>query len=290
MLKQFIYKAANDLPQFLALMRMEKPIGWLLLLWPTLWALWIAGEGSPNSYYVWIFAFGVIVMRSAGCVINDVADREFDPLVERTKQRPIAAGLIDVKQALILFLALCFIALILLVMLPARVWPWSIPAVLITVAYPFMKRFIQTPQVVLGVAFSFGMPMVYVAYDKAFDLTLLLLFIANVCWVVLFDTAYAMSDKEDDLKIGVKSTAILFGEHDRLIIGVLQAIVLGLFACQYWLINLSSAYLLSLVIVAGLFVYQQWLIKDRDRQQCFQAFINNGWVGGIIWFGLIVAL
>jgi len=278
----------DNFPHYLALMRFEKPIGWLLLLWPTLWALWIAGNGAPDAMTVWVFIFGVIVMRSAGCVINDYADREFDPLVERNKQRPIAAGLVKPKEALILFVILCLLALGLLMLLPVRVWPWSIPAVLITIAYPFMKRFIQTPQLVLGVAFSFGMPMAYVALGKSFDLSLLLLFVANICWVILFDTAYAMSDREDDLKIGVKSTAILFGRYDRLIIAILQIFVVLLFLIQMAILNLSSVFLISLAGVSVLFLYQQWLIKDRDRQQCFQAFLNNGWVGAILWFGLVI--
>jgi len=288
--KPFLKQVIEDMPHYLALMRMEKPIGWLLLLWPTLWALWVAGQGAPDSQLVWIFTFGVIVMRSAGCVINDYADREFDPMVERTKQRPIAAGFIKPKQALILFFILCCIALILLLMLPVRVWPWSIPAVLITIAYPFMKRFIQTPQLVLGIAFSFSMPMVYVAYGKAFDLSLLLLFIANVCWVVLFDTVYAMSDRDDDLKIGVKSTAILFGRYDRLIIGILQCVVVILLLLLMLELSLSINFLIPVFLVSMLFVFQQWLIKGRERQSCFQAFINNGWVGAIIWFGLVLVL
>jgi len=283
-------KIIEVMPHYLSLMRMEKPIGWLLLLWPTLWALWVASNGEPHGIIVWVFVFGVVVMRSAGCVINDFADRDFDPLVERTKQRPIAAGLIKPKQALILFAVLCLFALLLLSMLPPRVWPWSIPAVLITIAYPFMKRFIQTPQLVLGIAFSFSMPMVYVTYAKAFDLALLIMFVANVCWVVLFDTVYAMSDRDDDLKIGVKSTAILFGRYDRVIVGLLQAMVVCLFVLLMVILGLSIVFIISLVLVAALFVYQQFLIKDRDRQLCFQAFINNGWVGAIIWFGLILSM
>ena len=272
---------------YLALMRMEKPIGWLLLLWPTLWALWVASDGSPATDLVWIFVSGVIVMRSAGCVINDFADRQFDPLVERTKQRPIAAGLVTPKEAIVLFLVLCAIALSLLLLLPRSVWPWSIPAVVITVAYPFMKRFIQAPQMVLGLAFSFGMPMVYVACDKAFDFTFVILFVMNFLWVVLFDTAYAMADREDDLKIGVKSTAILFGTLDKKIIAVLQILVVALLIVLKNELFLTNWFLISVILVIGLFVYQQYLIKDRLALPCFQAFLNNGWVGAIIWFGLL---
>lgn len=285
-----IKRIVDDLPHYLALMRMEKPIGWLLLLWPTLWALWVAGEGRPDPLIVWVFVFGVIVMRSAGCVINDYADRDFDPMIERTKQRPIAAGFIKPWQALILFGLLCLVALGLLMLLPERVWPWSIPAVIITIAYPFMKRFIQIPQLVLGVAFSFGMPMAYIALGKSFDIHLLILFIANICWVVLFDTAYAMSDREDDLKVGVKSTAILFGRFDRIIIAVLQTIFLVLFVVLMILLKIPNTYLIAIALAGVLFAYQQWLIRARDRQGCFQAFINNGWVGAILWFGLVITL
>ena len=280
----------TQLPHYLALMRMEKPIGWLLLFWPTLWALWIASNGSPSPAYLWIFTLGVIVMRSAGCVINDYADRDFDPLVERTKQRPIAAGYVQPKQALLLFFCLCLLALGLLVLLPTRVWPWSIPAIIITVAYPFMKRFIQAPQAVLGLAFSFGMVMVYVACDHPFDGVFWLMFIANFCWVLAYDTAYAMSDREDDLKIGVKSTAILFGNYDKIVIAILQLFIVMALIVLIPLLKLSNTFAFSIFFVAGLFLYQQWLIKDRDRQRCFQAFLNNGWVGGIIWFGLLTAL
>lgn len=280
----------SDLPHYLALMRLEKPVGWLLLLWPTLWALWVATDGNPSGLFVWVFSLGVITMRSAGCVINDYADREFDPMVARTQQRPIAAGYVSPRNALVLFGVLCFVALGLLLLLPTRVWPWSIPAVIITIAYPFMKRFIQAPQLVLGLAFSFGIPMVYVACAKPFDSIFSLLFITNFLWVLMFDTAYAMSDREDDLKIGVKSTAILFGRFDKLILGLLQTSVVVLWWLLMTLLSLSSAFFVSLLLVVVLFAYQQWLIRDRERNACFQAFLNNAWVGAIIWFGLLAAL
>lgn len=287
MLKPEVYRNASA---YLALMRVDKPIGWLLLLWPTLWALWVASDGVPSPLYLWVFTLGVIVMRSAGCVINDYADREFDPLVERTRLRPLAAGLVTPKQALGLFLILCFCAVLLLVLLPTRVWPWSIPAVGITIAYPFMKRFIQAPQAVLGLAFSFSIPMVYVCIEHSFDTVFWLLMIINFLWVIAFDTAYAMSDREDDLKIGVKSTAILFGEHDKLVICVFQVLITSLLLVLVILLDLSLSFMLSIAIVAGLFAYQQWLIRDREREACFRAFLNNGWVGGVIWFGLLTSV
>ena len=280
----------KNLPHYLALMRLEKPIGWLLLLWPTLWALWIANDGQPSGLYIWIFTLGVIVMRSAGCVINDYADRDIDHLVDRTKLRPLASGKLTSKQALGLFVVLCLFALCLLLLLPARVWPWSITAVIISIAYPFMKRFIQAPQLVLGLAFSFGIPMVYVACGQPFDHIFSLLFVANFLWVLMFDTVYAMSDREDDLKIGVKSSAILFGRFDKLVLALLQICIVVLWSLLMHYLNLSPVFFISLLMVVGLFVYQQWLIRDRERNACFQAFINNAWVGGVIWFGLLSAL
>ncbi|MFT6407273.1 MAG: 4-hydroxybenzoate polyprenyltransferase [Arenicella sp.] len=283
------FKLINDIPHYLALMRFEKPIGSLLLLWPTLWALWVASAGQPSSRYVWIFSLGVIVMRSAGCVINDYADRDIDANVERTQSRPLASGALTPSNALMLFCMLGAVAIGLLLLLPIRVWPWAIPAAALTIMYPFMKRFIQAPQLVLGLAFSFAIPMVYVAYDKAFDAVFWIMFIANVCWVVMFDTQYAMSDRQDDLKIGVKSTAIWFGRFDILIIAILQTVlVCGLMLIMV-LLNLSHSFMLSVCIVAGMFMYQQWLIRERQAAPCFQAFINNGWVGAVVWFGLLTA-
>jgi len=287
MLKSIHSKLRRDFPHYLTLMRFDKPIGSLLLMWPTLCALWVASDGSPASSLVWIFSIGVIVMRSAGCVINDYADREFDPLVERTELRPLASGVLSPSQALKLFAILGLVALGLLLLLPMVVWPWAIPAMIFTIIYPYMKRYIQAPQAVLGIAFSFSIPMVYVACAKTFDAVFWLMLIINFCWVIAYDTAYAMSDKEDDLKIGVKSTAILFGKNDKRIIGVLQFIVLIGWLLVMVLLGLSVLFLLSLCIAGGMFAYQQWLIKERDRQRCFQAFLNNGWVGAIIWFGII---
>jgi 4-hydroxybenzoate polyprenyltransferase len=283
-------KIVSDLPHYLALMRFDKPIGWLLLMWPTLWACWIAGHGSPDGFMIWIFAAGVIVMRSAGCVINDIADRDIDLLVERTQQRPLASGKLSVKQALVLFGLLGILALGLLFMLPSRVWPWSLPALALTITYPFMKRFFQAPQLILGIAFSFGIPMVFVAFEHPFDAVFWVLLISNMAWVIAYDSAYAMSDREDDLKIGVRSSAILFGEKDKLIIGALQCLTIAglLFIGQS--LDLAGSYYVGLVLASALFTYQQWLIRDRDRHACFQAFLNNGWVGGFIWFGLLTAL
>ena len=279
----------TNLPHYIALMRFERPIGWLLLLWPTLWALWIAADGNPDGHLVWVFTLGVIVMRSAGCVINDLADRDIDPQVERTKNRPLADDALNVKQGLGLLFVLLLLAVCLLLLLPMRVWPWSLPALALTVIYPFMKRFIDAPQLVLGLAFSFSIPMVYVAVGKSFDWVLVCLMLCNILWVLAFDTMYAMSDKEDDLKIGVKSTAIWFGDYDRHVVGLLQLSVLAFWLVLSSILELSTTFYFALFLAALLFVYQQWLIRERDRQACFLAFINNGWLGGVIWFGLILA-
>lgn len=274
---------------YLALMRFDKPIGWLLLMWPTLWACWIASNGSPSPDLVWIFVAGVIVMRSAGCVINDFADRDIDPLVERTQTRPLAAGQVSAKEALLLFSGLIMLALVLLSCLPTRVWPWSIPAALLTLIYPFTKRFFQAPQLVLGLAFSFSIPMVYVAFNHPFDVVFFLLVVANLAWVVAYDTAYAMSDRDDDLTVGIGSTAILFGRFDRLAIAALQFVVLCLLFMVGQHLGLAASFYWGLALAGGLFIYQQVLIRKRDRQACFQAFLNNGWLGGFVWFGLILS-
>lgn len=283
------FKLINDIPHYLALMRFEKPIGTLLLLWPTLWALWVASNGAPSASMVWIFTMGVFVMRSAGCVINDYADKDIDQNVDRTQARPLASGALTAKNALVLFVVLGLLAIGLLLMLPMRVWPWAIPAAVLTIIYPFMKRFIQAPQLVLGLAFSFSIPMVYVACEHAFDAVFWVLFIANTCWVVMFDTQYAMSDREEDLKIGVKSTAIWFGRFDILIIAILQTAWVCAMMLVMVILNLSFYFMFSVCLVAGLFIYQQWLIRDRESEPCFRAFLNNGWVGAVVWFGLLTA-
>ncbi len=272
---------------YLALMRFDKPIGSLLLLWPTLWALWVASDGQPSPLFFWVFVLGVFVMRSAGCVINDYIDKDVDPMVARTEQRPLASGAVRPQEALVLFFLLGLMALLLLFCLPKQVWPWSIPAMAVTVIYPFMKRFMQAPQAVLGVAFCFSIPMIYVAVGREFDLAFVLLIAMNFCLVVAYDTAYAMSDREDDLKIGVKSTAILFGEYDRIAIGLLQCTVIGLMVYLKTVLGLSHLFFIAVAISAALFLYQQRLISLRDRSDCFKAFLNNGWVGAVIWLGLV---
>jgi len=270
--------------------RMDKPIGIYLLLWPTYWALWIACDGWPNMHLFIVFTLGVFVMRSAGCVINDIADMKIDGKVDRTKNRPLISGLITRNEAVSLFGALIGIALGLVFTLS---WPTiylSIVALLLAASYPFMKRYTQLPQVVLGAAFSWGMIMAFSESLGEIPTIAWLLFIANLLWTVAYDTMYAMVDREDDLKIGVKSTAILFGQNDKRIIGFLQLMVLGLLLTVGDILAFGWPYQLSLVIVAGMFAYQQMLIVNRERDKCFQAFLHNHWVGMTVFVGIFIEL
>ena len=268
--------------------RMDKPIGTYLLLWPTYWALWIASDGWPDFHLLIVFSLGVFVMRSAGCVINDIADMKVDGQVERTKNRPLITGLISKDEAVSLFGVLIGIALGLVLTLS---WPTiylSIIALLLAASYPFMKRYTQLPQVVLGAAFSWGMIMAFSETQGRVPAIAWLLFVANLLWTVAYDTMYAMVDRDDDLKIGVKSTAILFGENDKRIIGFMQLLVLGLLFTVGDILAFGWPFQLSLIISAGLFSYQQLLISNRERNRCFQAFLHNHWVGMIIFIGIFV--
>ncbi|MFQ0971632.1 4-hydroxybenzoate octaprenyltransferase [Gilliamella sp. BG1] len=269
---------------YLQLMRLDRPIGSLLLLWPTLWAIWLTGH--PSIYITIIFILGVFVMRSAGCVVNDYADRHFDAHVERTKNRPLARGALTEKNALWTLFVLLFIALCLLLTLNKLSWLIGCFALLTALIYPFMKRYTHLPQIILGIAFSWSIPMVYAATIEQFPLTCWLLFFVNICWTISYDTEYAMVDRNDDVKIGIKSTAILFGCYDKLIIGLLQiASIIGLLLIS--LINqLSLIVYIALLLVTALFIYQQWLIKDRERNKCFNAFMNNNYIGLIVFLGL----
>jgi len=269
---------------------MDKPIGIYLLLWPTYWALWIACDGGPNMHLFIVFTLGVLVMRSAGCVINDIADMKIDGKVDRTKNRPLISGLITKNESISLFGVLIGIALGLVLTLS---WPTiylSVVALLLAASYPFMKRYTQLPQVVLGAAFSWGMIMAFSEGLGEIPTIAWLLFMANLLWTVAYDTMYAMVDREDDLKIGVKSTAILFGQNDKRIIGFLQLMVLGLLLTVGDILAFGWPYQLSLVIVAGMFAYQQMLIVNRERDKCFQAFLHNHWVGMMVFIGIFIEL
>lgn len=273
--------------KYFRLMRLHKPIGIFLLLWPTLWALWIASHGHPHFKNVIIFVLGVIVMRSAGCVINDFADKDFDLHVTRTKNRPITTGEISKNHALILFLILCAIAFALVLLTNAHTIFLSCLALSIAILYPFTKRFFHCPQMILGVAFSMGVPMAFTAENTAFTKITWLLMLANIFWVILYDTEYAMTDREDDLKIGVQSTAIFFGKYDCVAVGLLQSIMIALLVFLGLSFHLSIMYFIFLTVAAILFFYQQHLMTTRDPQKCFQAFLNNHWVGLIIFLGIL---
>lgn len=268
--------------------RMDKPIGTYLLLWPTYWALWIAADGYPGLHLFLVFSLGVFIMRSAGCVINDYADRKVDGKVKRTNQRPLVTGLITEKEALGLFFGLLFFALMLVVTLSWFTIQLSFVAVFLATLYPFMKRFTNLPQFVLGMAFSWGMIMAFAEAQAYIPLEAWLLFLANLCWTVAYDTMYAMVDRDDDIEIGVKSTAILFGQHDRRIIGFLQLLTLGLLLTVGDMLAFGWPYQLAIVISAGLFSYQQMLIANRERDKCFHAFLHNHFVGLVVFLGIFV--
>ncbi len=268
--------------------RLDKPIGTYLLLWPTYWALWIACDGWPNAHLLLVFTLGVVVMRSAGCVINDFADRHVDGQVERTQQRPLVSGLITSQEAISLFGFLLGIALTLVSTLSWYAISLSVVAVVLAMVYPFMKRFTHLPQVVLGAAFSWGMIMAFAEAKGEIPPVAWLLFSANLLWTVAYDTMYAMVDRDDDIRIGVKSTAILFGENDKRIIGFLQLATLGLLFTVGEILAFGWPYHLSLVMVGGLFSYQQMLIAGRDRELCFKAFLNNHFVGLVVFIGILI--
>lgn len=271
------------------LVRLNRPIGIYLLLWPTLWGLWIASHGIPELKLLVIFTLGVIFMRSAGCAINDYADREIDKHVERTKSRPLAAGKITGKEALAVFSVLLLAAFILVLQLNISTILLSIVAVLLAASYPFMKRFHSLPQLHLGAAFAWAIPMSFTAVTGNIPpLEAWLLFIATLMWTVAYDTMYALSDKEDDIKIGVKSSAILFGKQDKLIIGILQIATIAVLIWVGILVGFGMYYFFGLLIASVLFVYQHKMIKNRKPILCLHAFLHNNWVGLAIFLGIFI--
>ncbi len=274
------------LPVYWRLMRFDRPIGTLLLLWPALWALWIAGEGRPKPLVLGVIVLGVILMRAAGCVINDYADREFDPHVERTRLRPIAAGLVAPRDALLLFIVLCLVAFGAVLLLNPLTIALSVPGAALAASYPFMKRYTHLPQAYLGMAFGWAVPMSFAAETNSIPPIAWALYLATIVWALIYDTMYAMVDRDDDLKIGVKSTAILFGEKDRMLIAALQAFMLLILVGAGRHLLLGPAYFGGLLVAAGLFIHQLRLIWDRSRANCLQAFLNNHWVGAAIFTGL----
>jgi len=273
---------------FIQLMRLDRPIGTYLLLWPTLWALWIAGEGSPSAKNIVIFVLGVILMRAAGCVINDFADRNLDGHVSRTKGRPLATGRVTSKEAWILFAVLVALSFGLVLLTNTATVLLSFGALGVASLYPFMKRYTYYPQVVLGAAFSWGMLMAFTAERGELPPEAWLLFIANVLWTVGYDTYYAMADREDDLKIGIKSTAILFGEADRVIIATLQGLALFCLILAGLRFELGQWFHLGLTIAAACFAWEFWKTRSRKPQVCFQAFLHNHWAGLAILAGIML--
>ncbi|KEQ16776.1 4-hydroxybenzoate octaprenyltransferase [Endozoicomonas numazuensis] len=277
------------LKDFLQLARLDRPIGIYLLLWPAMWALWVAAEGIPSLANLVIFAVGVVLMRSAGCVINDFADRKVDGHVKRTRNRPLVTGRIQEKEALMYFAGMVFLAFVLVLFTNTLTIQLSFAGLLLAAAYPFAKRHTHLPQVVLGAAFGWSIPMAFAAESGALGNIAWLMFLANLFWTVAYDTQYAMVDRDDDLKVGIKSTAILFGEMDNLIVGCLQVLTLVTLAMLGRQLELGALYNLSLIAVAALFVYQQLLTSNRERDACFKAFLNNHWAGAIVFAGFVVS-
>ena len=284
----------NELPRLLGtvhdyvqLTRLDRPVGIWLLMWPTLWALWIASHGRPDPKLFLIFVAGTVLMRSAGCAVNDYADRSFDPRVERTKDRPLAAGRISTVEALLLFAGLSLTALTLVLQLNRLTLLFAVVGGALAVSYPFIKRFLSVPQLYLGLAFGWGIPMAFTAQlDRFPPRVTWLLFLANLLWVTVYDTIYAMVDRNDDIKIGVRSTAILCGDSDRHIIPVLQALTIFSLYLVGGMMRMSPWYYAGLAAGGIFFLYELWLIRDRNRDACFQAFLNNHYFGLCIFLGV----
>lgn len=281
----------SKLRAYFLLMRLHQPVGFWLLLWPTLWALWVAGEGRPSWKLILLFSLGALLMRSAGCVLNDIADRRFDGYVERTKNRPLITGLINTREAFCLFFILCFLALLLALCMGCLTLLFGFMGLFIAVIYPFSKRFTYFPQSVLGLAFAWGVPMAFVAQTQTFPPYIAwYMYLITGLWVFSYDTLYAMVDRKYDKNIGIKSSALFLGNFDRVFIGILHLIILLMLVILGKKLKLNSYYYINLLLIFGLFIYQNILIKNRDPKLCFKAFLNNQWVGLIIFLGLIFGL
>jgi len=273
---------------YIQLMRLDRPIGILLLLWPTLSALWIAAEGLPDITVLVVFILGVILMRSAGCAINDFADREIDGSVWRTQNRPLATGELTARQAIYVFIGMALVAFILVSLLNTLTIWLSLGGVFLAATYPFMKRYTYFPQIYLGMAFGWAIPMAFAAQTNSVPVMAWLLFLANIIWTTMYDTFYAMADREDDLLAGVKSTAVLFGDDDLIIQGMMQVAYIFVMVLIGVQLEMSFIFYLGLCVAGGLFAYQQFLAKDRQPQRCLQAFLNNNWVGLAIFLSLVI--
>lgn len=272
------------------LMRLDKPIGILLLLWPTLWALWLSADGRPDWMVLWVFVLGTVLMRSAGCVINDYADRDFDLHVERTKERPLTAGRVTTKEALWLFAGLSISAFVLVLLLGNSLVIWlSVPALFLAASYPFTKRFFAIPQAYLGIAFGFGIPMAYAAHLHGVPAEAWWLLLANVFWAVAYDTEYAMVDREDDLKIGIKTSAITFGRFDVAAVMACYAATLGIIGGVGYSLHLGWPFFAGLAVAAGIMAVHYTWIRGRERMPCFKAFLHNNYVGAAIFIGIVVS-
>jgi len=282
-------KLREKLDLYERLMRLDKPIGILLLLWPTFWALWLSAYGKPNWAVLWIFTLGTVLMRSAGCVINDLADRNFDPHVARTKDRPLACGQVSTREALLLFAALVLCSFCLI--LPLRSWAffgWSAVALFLAASYPYTKRFLAIPQAYLGVAFGFGIPLAYVAQTGVIPPVAWCLLLANVFWAIAYDTEYAMVDRADDLKIGIKTSAITFGVFDVAAVMLCYAATLALIAWVGFQMQRGLSFYAGLGVAAAIAVYHFTLIRQREPARCFKAFLHNNWIGASIFAGIVV--
>ena len=286
-LKTAIKNRFPPLKQFVSLTRFDRPIGIYLLLWPTLTALWIASEGWPGWHLLLVFALGTVLTRSAGCIINDLADMKFDGSVKRTQDRPLISGKVAPLEALLLAGSIAFFALLLVLTTNIYTVYMSVFAVIIAVIYPFMKRYTYLPQAFLGIAFSWGIPMTFTAVSNEIANVAWLLLIANLLWVVAYDTQYAMVDRDDDIKLGLKSTAILFAELDRSMIAILQVSFVATLLLVARSVELSVYYYLGLSGAIGLFIYQHYLTWNRSREGCFKAFLNNHWVGLSVFLGIV---
>ena len=280
---------SERLTEYEKLMRLDKPIGILLLLWPTLWAQWLAGQGRPDGMILWIFIVGVVLMRSAGCVVNDYADRDFDPHVARTRDRPLAAGRVSPKEALLLAAGLSLLAFLLILPLDRLVIELSVVALFLAASYPFTKRFFAIPQAYLGIAFGFGIPMSYAALWGTVPAEAWLLLAANVLWAIAYDTEYAMVDREDDLKIGIRTSAITFGRFDTAAVAACYVAALLLLAWVGWARSIEWPFYAGLVAAAALAAYHLWLIRDREPRACFRAFLHNTWFGAAIFAGVVLS-
>jgi 4-hydroxybenzoate polyprenyltransferase len=279
----------KQIDPYLKLIRFDRPIGTLLLLWPALWGLWLAADGVPPLKYIIIFSLGVFLMRSAGCVINDIADRKFDGKVKRTKNRPLASKQLPVLNAMIIFVVLMLMAVVLLIFLNSLSIKVALVAAFFAVTYPFMKRYTYLPQIYLGIAFALSIPMAYAQLTNNIPAEAWLLFIANIFWTTAYDTMYAMVDREDDEKIGVKSTAILFGDLDIVMIHIIQAFMLIVLLLLGKKLDLNMYYYAGILGAVILFVYQNYLLRSRDTNNYFKAFLNNNWVGLLLFAGIFFA-